>query len=219
MKKRFSAWKEGLPNYLIPLLIGLALLAYGLWDGSNLALGFGGLIALAGAYSLFFFRDPNRRVPQDAGAVVSAADGAIVGLEDFDETPYHPGPCKRVSIFLSLFDVHVNRAPVAGTVRDIQYRPGKFLDARLPETSDANEAMTIHMDTGHGPVTVRQISGLVARHIVCRCEVGDRLEAGEKFGMIKFGSRTEIYLPPDAEFLVKLGDKVKAGETVVARFT
>jgi phosphatidylserine decarboxylase len=103
-------------------------------------------------------------------------------------------------------------------VRDLQYRPGKFLDARLPETTDVNEAMSVYLDTEHGPMTVRQISGLIARRIVCRCQIGDSLARGQKFGMIKFGSRTEIYLPPNTEVLVKVGDKVKAGESVVSRF-
>jgi len=213
----FSAWREGLPIYLTPIVFGLALAGVGLAWGSYLSLGLGVPLLLLGAYALFFFRDPKRAVPSDPSAVLSGADGTVVGIEDLEETPYHPGPCKRVSVFLSLFDVHVNRAPVAGTVKDVRYRPGKFLDARRSETTDVNEAMTILLDTKHGPVTVRQISGLVARRIVCRCAVGDRLEAGEKFGMIKFGSRTEVYLPPQAEVLVALGDKVKAGETVVAR--
>jgi phosphatidylserine decarboxylase len=218
VNETFSAWREGRRNYLAPLAIGAVLLAAWWFTGSNWFLGFGLVLLAGGIYSVFFFRDPQRDVPAGPGLTVSAADGTVVGVEDFEETPYYDGPCKRVSIFLSLFNVHVNRAPADGTVTDIQYRPGKFLDARLPETTDVNEAMTIRMDTEHGPMTVRQISGLVARRIVCRCQVGDRLRRGEKFGMIKFGSRTEIYLPPNAEILVRKGDTVKAGESVVARW-
>jgi phosphatidylserine decarboxylase len=219
VKEDFSALREGRVNYLLPLVIGVAVLAWAVpADRPGFAL-IGLLFLLGGIYSVFFFRDPKRKVPSEPGLVVSAADGTIVGVEDFTETPYFSGPCKRVSIFLSIFNVHVNRAPAAGTVREIQYRPGRFLDARLPETSDANEAMNVYLDTEHGPMTVRQISGLVARRIVCRCRIGDRLERGEKFGMIKFGSRTEIYLPPNAEILVKVGDKVKAGEDAISRFT
>lgn len=218
MKQEFSALREGLFHYLTPLGIGLACVVFGSATGEWWLVCFGAPVLLLGIYSICFFRDPKRRVPTDPGLVVSAADGTIVGVEDFTETPYYSGPCKRVSIFLSLFNVHVNRAPATGTVSEIQYRPGKFLDARLPETSDANEAMNVYLATEHGPMTVRQISGLVARRIVCRCRIGDRLERGEKFGMIKFGSRTEIYLPPNTEVLVKVGDKVKAGETVISRF-
>ncbi len=184
----------------------------------HFASGLGLLIFAFGAYAAYFFRDPERVVPQDPGVVVSSADGVVVGIETLDETPHYHGPCVRVSVFLSVFDVHVNRAPIEGTVRGVEHRPGRFLDARLPESSEQNEANCVHMDTAYGPVTVRQISGLVARRIVCRCAPGDHLATGERFGMIKFGSRTELYLPKDVEILVQEKQVVRGGETVVGRF-
>lgn len=215
MKNSFSARSESLPFILPALFLG----AFFIGLGWLTPLAWLSLVPFAFAgYAVFFFRDPRRIIPSDPNAVVSGADGAIVGVDDLESSLYYDGPCKRVSIFLSLFDVHINRAPVSGTVRRLEYRQGKFLDARLAETTDVNEANTVYMDTVFGPVTVRQIAGLVARRIVCRCEAGDTLHRGQQFGMIKFGSRTEIYLPPHAEVLVQPGQRVKAGETVVARF-
>lgn len=177
------------------------------------------LFFTAGCGVLCFFRDPPRRTNAAPDEAVAPADGKIVGIEDLDSSPHYDGPCKRISIFLSLFDVHINRAPCEGTVRDIRYKPGAFRAAMGAETTDTNEANAVWLDTPHGPVTVRQIAGLVARRVVCRLAPGDTLQKGEKFGMIKFSSRTELYLPPGTEVSVRLNDKVRAGATVVARFT
>ena len=141
-----------------------------------------------------------------------------VVVDDLETCPYYDGPCKRIAIFLSLFNVHVNRSPVSGTVYRIEYKPGAFKPAMKTEASELNESNTLYMDSDQGRVTVRQISGLVARRIVCAAEEGQNLELGQKFGMIKFGSRTELYLPPDSEICVTLGEKVKAGTSIVARF-
>jgi len=172
-----------------------------------------------GLFALFFFRDPSRRVTAGVDEVVAPADGTVVAVEDLNETPYYAGPCRRVAIFLSLFSVHVNRAPTDGTVREVTYKQGRFKAAMKSETSDCNESNTIRLDCPQGPVTVRQIAGVVARRIVCRCAPGDALAKGEKFGMIKFGSRTELYLPPDTEVCVKAKDKARAGTTILARFS
>ncbi|MBN2307462.1 MAG: phosphatidylserine decarboxylase [Candidatus Hydrogenedentes bacterium] len=215
MKKPFSAWREGLPVYLPCLAVGAAGAA-AVWPHPVVAVPLF-LLAL-GLFSLYFFRDPVRRVAAEPNEAVAPADGAVVGLEDLEDTPHYDGPCRRLSIFLSVLDVHINRAPVEGEVVDVSYRPGKFKNAMKAETSECNESNAVRMATGHGPVTVRQISGAVARRIVCRCGVGARLEKGQKFGMIKLGSRTELYLPPGTEFCVNLKDKVRAGSTVVARF-
>ena len=216
MKRTFSAWREGAILYAPWFLVGAAVVAL-TWPGRGVALG--AVLVAMGLFALFFFRDPPRAIPQEAGGVVSPADGTVVGVEDLAENVHYDGPCRRISIFLSLFNVHINRAPVAGTVRLITYQPGGFKAAMAAETTDCNEANTVHLDTEHGPVTVRQISGLVARCIVCRAGVGDRFEKGEKFGMIKFGSRTELYLPPETEVCVTLKDKVRAGASMVARFS
>ena len=214
MKRPFSAWKEGAIIYVPWLAIGAAL-TWVAWPGGLAMLGI--LVLASGAFALCFFRDPPRAVAAGEGEIVSPADGAVVAIEDLDDSPHYDGPCRRVSIFLSILDVHINRAPAAGTVRSITYQPGRFLAAMKRETSDCNEAMTVHLDTGHGPMTVRQIAGMIARRIVCRTGVGDSLDKGEKFGMIKFGSRTELYLPPDTEVCVRVKDKVRAGTTIMAR--
>ena len=169
-------------------------------------------------FTIYFFRDPIRRIPGEPQSVVSPADGTIVAIEEFETSPHYDCPCKRISIFLSIFNVHVNRSPYEGTVESITYKPGQFLDARKSDTSELNEANTLRMTTAKGPMTVRQISGLVARRIICKVEVGETLAKGEKFGMIKFGSRTELYLPVDAQICVTLNDKVQGGATIVARF-
>lgn len=214
MTQPFSAWREGLPYYLPPFVAGAVLLALpwgGLWVHALGALG-----VLAGAYVLFFFRDPRRAIPSAANAVVSPADGTIVGIEDLDSTPHYDGPCRRVSIFLSVFSVHVNRAPFDGTVEAIVYKEGAFKNAMRADTTDINESNTIRFRTPSGLMTVRQISGAVARRIVCRCSVGDSLKKGEKFGMIKFGSRTELYLPPGTAICVTVKQKVSGGSTIIA---
>ena len=166
-------------------------------------------------FTLNFFRDPPRRIPSDPGLMVSPADGVVVGIEDMNEPEFLNVPCTRVSIFLNVFNVHVNRSPCEGVVRATKYKPGKFLDVRHPDCSTLNESNTIHL----GDVVVKQIAGLIARRIVCEAKPNDTLGRGERFGMIKFGSRTELYIPKDrvAEIRVKLKDKVKGGETVIAR--
>lgn len=217
MNKPFNAWKVGAPYYIPLLAIGFAVMAY---VGSlGPALIYVGMVAvIPGLFALNFFRDPPRRITKDPAEIVSPADGKVVEIAALSETPYYDGPCKRISIFLDIFNVHVNRAPDDGTITRIDYREGAFKNAMNPESSDVNEANTIRLDTPHGPMTVRQIAGLIARRIVCVPEVGATLSKGEKFGMIKFGSRTELYLPPEAEIVVRLKDKVLGGETIVARF-
>ncbi|HPX38946.1 MAG TPA: phosphatidylserine decarboxylase family protein [Candidatus Hydrogenedentes bacterium] len=211
----FSAWKTGAPHYLTCLAIGLLIAAvfrnsYWGWAAAP--------FLLIGGFALFFFRDPPRVPSADSNEIVAPADGRIVVVDDLETCPYYDGPCKRIAIFLSLFNVHVNRSPVSGTVYRIEYKPGAFKPAMKTEASELNESNTLYMDSDQGRVTVRQISGLVARRIVCAAEEGQNLELGQKFGMIKFGSRTELYLPPDSEICVTLGEKVKAGTSIVARF-
>ncbi len=214
----FSAWKVGLPYYLPLLLLGMACLALACrghrWAWAGVAVFF-----VCGLFALFFFRDPPRGIHAAPNEVVSPADGTIVAIEDLKESPHYEGPCRRVSIFLSVLSVHVNRAPFEGVVKDIRYKRGEFLNAMRADTTDRNESNAVWMDTPRGPMTVRQISGAIARRIVCPVRVGDALEKGQKFGMIKFGSRTELYLPPDAEVCVKVRDKVAAGTSIVARFS
>lgn len=216
MTRRFSAWRTG-AVYYVPLL-ALGLVGF-LW-GLTTAVGpYSALAFVPGLFVLNFFRDPERRIPAEADAIVSPADGLVVAVERLDETPYYDGPCKRVSIFLNIFNVHVNRAPDGGTVRRIEYKRGEYRNAMSPESSALNEANTLWLETPHGPMTVRQIAGLVARRIVCVADEGAELMKGERFGMIKFGSRTELYLPLAAEIVVREGRRVKGGSSLVARIT
>lgn len=172
-------------------------------------------------WALYFFRDPHREAPANAKVMVAPADGKIVAVERTvggAATGSLTGELWRVDIFLSIFNVHINRAPCAGTVRNVSYRKGKFLNALRPEASSENESNDVTLCTSEGvPVLVRQIAGIIARRIVCDCIRGDRLCRGERFGMIKFGSRTELYVPFEAvrRISVKVGDRVKAGSTTI----
>jgi phosphatidylserine decarboxylase len=168
-------------------------------------------------YTFYFFRDPDRVAPGDGRDVVAPADGVVVEVIEKDETEVVNGRMRRVAIFLSVFDVHTNRAPVEGEVVYCKHYPGKFLDARNPECSVANESQTWGFRAAGTTLVVRQITGAIARRIVGWSKVGDRVGRGERFGMIRFGSRTEVYVPLDSEITVKRGDRVKGGETIVAR--
>ncbi len=173
--------------------------------------------AVIGLWAVSFFRDPARVVPDDPRAVVAPADGKIVEVSEVDEPDFIGGPCHKIGIFLSIFSVHINRAPFAGSVKMVQYSPGKFLNALKPDAAKFNENNSIGIETDFGPMLVRQIAGAIARRIACDCREGDSLERGQKFGMIKFGSRTELYIPVEAGFTpsVKVGDKVFAGSSIM----
>ncbi len=168
-------------------------------------------------YTFYFFRDPERLIPTDAGAVVAAADGVIVGIEEVEEPEVVKATMRRVAIFLSVFDVHTNRAPVAGTVTYTERRVGKMLDARHPDATRLNECRVWAIEHDHRTVVVRQITGAIARRIVAWAKVGQAVARGERFGMIRFGSRTEVYLPLEAEIVCKIGDRVQGGLSVIAR--
>ena len=173
-------------------------------------------LAVAGlVFTLSFFRDPHRQVPDEPDILVSPADGTVVEISEVDDNEYLKVPCYKIGIFLSVFNVHVNRSAGEGTVQAIKYAPGKFLDARHPDCGRLNESNTLHI----GDVVVKQIAGLIARRIVCPTKVGDVLKRGQRFGMIKFGSRTELYVPREnvQEIRVRLKDKVKGGETIIAQ--
>ncbi len=178
------------------------------------------LKALLGIVCLLdgLLRDPERAVPADENIIVSAADGLVVGVEEYDEPDFHLGPMLRIAVFLSVFDVHVNRTPVTGTVKCTVYKAGKFLDVRHPDSSTRNEARAWWLETPRGPVAVRQIAGLVARRIVAWAGEGSELQRGQRFGMIRFGSRTEVFLPIGCVPLVKVGDRVEGAATPIARW-
>jgi phosphatidylserine decarboxylase len=169
----------------------------------------------AAAFVCFFFRDPHRVPPDDPKAIVSPGDGKVVfvGADDADSSP----GSKRVTIFLSIFDVHINRSPLAGVVESIRYRPGRFLPAYRDEAGRQNEQNELQIADGTFRVVVRQIAGVVARRIVCDVKENERLALGQRFGLIQFGSRMDIVLPDETELAVNAGERVRGGETVIAR--
>ena len=171
---------------------------------------------LLAAFFLWFFRDPQRPIPGAPGLIVSPADGLVTETVSLS-TP--AGARQRVSIFLSVFDVHVNRAPIAGTLTDVTYHKGEFVNAMNPACAERNERNTVTLRGEGIEIVFKQIAGLLARRIVFPFKVGDRVERGQRVGMIKFGSRTDIILPADAEIQVKVGQRVKGGLSIIARMT
>lgn len=167
-------------------------------------------------FTVYFFRDPERCVPVDEHAVVAPADGRIVYVGEVVEEHYGNEPTLKVSIFMSVFNVHVNRAPCAGKVVDKYYNRGDFLNAALDKASVENEQCGLLVETAEGQrVLFAQVAGLIARRIVTYPKIGDSLERGERYGLIRFGSRVDVYLPRDTEVLVQLGDVVTSGETIL----
>ena len=169
------------------------------------------------AYTFAFFRDPERVTPSDPDSVVAAADGVVADIMEIEEAEVTRLRMKRVGIFLSVFDVHTNRAPVEGRISYRQHREGLCLDARSPDCSNKNESMTWAFDNPRAIIVVKQLTGAIARRIVGWAKVNDYLTKGERFGMIRFGSRTEVYLPLAAEVVVNVGDRVQGGVTVIGR--
>lgn len=200
---------EGRPFYgaLIAVTVVVAIAQCAWWT-----LFFGGLAA----FVMYFFRNPERVVPQAEGVVVSPADGRIIQKKTVEEDKYLGGKAIKVSIFMNVFNVHVNRSPFKGRVVDVDYIPGKFLNASFDKASEHNERNAVVLETEKGQkILFIQIAGLIARRIVCYVSPGDELEKGERFGLIRFGSRVDVYLPPDSDVQVKVGDIVSAGETVL----
>lgn len=199
---------------LIPLFIGFLLSCLLPYSGASL-LAF--LFFFLILFSLYFFRDPERTMPLDPQIIVAPADGKIVNVDEV-EAPFGLGKRKRIAIFLSVFDVHINRMPTDGTIEKIDYFPGRFLDVRDPQASLLNEHTNWKIQSPHGTVVVRQIAGLIARRIVAWAPVGSHVPRGDKIGMIHFGSRTEIFLPLDCEILVKEGDYAFGISTPLAQW-
>ena len=197
-----------------PFIIGALIGAAGMWwwQGRWWALPF---LVLA-AFFVFFFRDPNRTIPTEANLVVSPADARVMIVGD-PGPGAPPGQWYRISMFLSPMDVHVNRIPVDGRVTRVEYHPGKFLPAYREDAGTLNEWTEVWIDHQGTPVVVRQIVGILARRIVCRVKAGDRVARGDRFGIMKFGSRIDMFLPPTARVLVKVGERVIGGVTPVAK--
>ena len=165
------------------------------------------------AFFLWFFRDPERAVPIEPGAVVSPADGKIT---DVSQVTVDGKPYKRISIFLNVFDVHVNRSPISGIIRGAKYQTGRFLNAMDPQCADCNEQNTVTVEGEGHTIIFKQIAGLLARRIVFSKNIGEKVKRGERVGLIKFGSRTDIMMEPSAEIQVKVGDRVKGGASILA---
>ena len=201
--------RAGLPFIGVALVVALGA---GLWLGRGWSIPF---LVLA-AFFLFFFRDPDRTIPSATNLVVSPADARIMAAGDRVWPGAPPGDWQVVSMFLSPMDVHVNRTPVAGTVTRVEYHPGQFFPAYRQEAGQLNEWTELWFDRPGGPIVARQIVGILARRIVCRLKVGDQVALGQRYGVMKFGSRMDLFLPLSAKVRVKVGDKVVAGETTIA---
>jgi phosphatidylserine decarboxylase len=202
--------KEGYP------FIGIAAGVFGiLWLTRNTVLRvIGALLVL---FVTWFFRDPDRTTPAGEGLVISPADGTVLSVEETEEEKL--GPCRKTAIFMSVFSVHVNRAPVAGTVREVIYRPGAFHVASVGKKTQHNERMMIYLDTPAGAFRVDQVAGLIARRIICWLSAGQKVEQGEKIGLIRFGSLVECWMPREFISTCKKGDKVYAGQSIIGRRT
>jgi phosphatidylserine decarboxylase len=204
--------KEGYPL----ILTGAALTAVAALAGWKFASAVLGVATLA---VTGFFRDPERRIPRGEGLVVSPADGKVVSIAEVSGDPRFADAVTRVSIFLSPLDVHINRMPVGGTIDTVEYKRGKFVAAYKDDASENNEQNALKItDESRRPFRVVQIAGVVARRIVCRVKPGDILRRGDRFGLIMFGSRTDLYLPSGCKLEITEGQRVKGGETIVGRF-
>ena len=195
--------KEGFPFVITPMVIALILGFFHLW----IAAAF--FVVLA-AFMAYFFRDPHRSVPEGSDIILSAADGRVTRIDESENG-------KTVSVFLSPLDVHINRAPIAGMITKVVYIKGKKAPATSDEASFSNERNSLTIENDKMTVVCTQIAGIVARRIVCWSKLGDELELGQKFGLIKFSSRTDLLMPNTVQVLVKIGDRVTGGETVIAR--
>lgn len=203
-----SIVREGIVYILVPGALMIVFLVLGFWPVSI-------LFGLLAAFMAFFFRDPRRQPPDDSSVVVAPADGLVTRVQPLQED--NPSSATLVSIFLSPLDVHINRAPIAGKITNVSYTGGKFLMATDERASLVNEQNALTIEGDKITVVCKQIAGILARRIVCWKRTGERVELGERFGMIKFSSRTDIVLPERVEVLVKKGNRVRGGTTIIGR--
>jgi len=201
--------KEGIPFLILPLLVAILAFGMGWWTLASLAV-------LAALFIAFFFRNPRRNIPAQHNAILSPADGKIIHVGECTEDRLLKQRALKVSIFMSVFDVHLNRAPVAGRVLERNYHPGRFLVASREKSSLLNEQNALILETeDRFKILLVQIAGFIARRIVCYADTGDTVKQGEIFGLIRFGSRVDLYLPPEVKPLVSAGQHVKGGESII----
>lgn len=199
----------------IPLI--LALVASLIWPGLHTFLP-AGLLTTLFALLLYFFRDPERTSAAGEGVFLAPADGRVVEVKQVREPRFLQGEGLKIGIFMSLLDVHVNRVPVEGQVVLVEHVPGQFLQAFRPEASEVNEHNLVGLESRHGRVLVKQVAGIMARRVVCWVRPGQKVQAGDRLGVVKFGSRVDLYLPPGAASAVRVGDRARGGVTVIARW-
>ena len=208
--------REGFPFIIIAAILALVAIFYAARRGHWAAWLLSALLVVVACWVVYFFRDPERTGERGDRVVTSPADGRVVLITEVDEPAFIHGRSMRVSIFMNVFNVHVNRYPVSGTVKYVQYNPGKFLNAAVEKSSLENEQRSVGIESGPYRVLVRQIAGLIARRIVTYSREGERVEQGERMGLIRFGSRVDVFLPTDAAVRVKVGDLTTAGSTTLA---
>jgi phosphatidylserine decarboxylase len=210
--------REGYPFVAIGVLLaGLGWVGVASGIGGPWLRGLAGLLSVLSLFTIWFFRDPAPIVPADASAVVAPGQGKVISITEVDEPTFMGGTARRITIFLSVFDVHVQRAPVSGVVEHRVYKPGKYLAAWNEKASADNEQSSIGISTLHGKVLVRQIAGLIARRIVTDPSEGDEVVRGNRIGLIRFGSRVDLFIPLDWEIVSSVGDRVRVGSSVLAR--
>ena len=210
--------REGFYLIAIGVIATIALILLASKYDSKTLFTFSLVVAVLTLFTTFFFRDPHRSGSNESGILVAPADGKIVAIDTLDNHPCVGGSAVKVSIFLSIFDVHVNRVPATGTVDFVRYNPGRFLAAFKDKASELNEQTEIGMTTASGhKIVFKQIAGLIARRIVCHLNEGDSVTAGDRFGMIRFGSRADLIVPAETKLKVSRGDHVAGGETVIGR--
>lgn len=200
------------------LVISLILFAAWAYSSESIILSSAAIFFLLSLFFVFFFRDPERKAPSGENLILSSADGKVILIKPFENQDFVGKKGTRVSVFMSVFDVHVNRAPVSGKIKYFKYNPGKFHPAFKDKASSENEQTELGLENERGKIILKQIAGIIARRIVCKVKPGDLVKAGQRFGMIKFGSRVDLFLPENVEIKVELNQKVKAGETIIGVF-
>ncbi len=210
--------REGVPIILWTGAIFLIVLILALVFKHAVLWGVSGLLFLIFVFHFFFFRDPERSFEGPPTAIVAPADGKVILIEEVEKPHYLKGPAIKISIFMSVFNCHVNRIPATGTVEFLQHKAGQFLNAMNHRTGEENEQQMIGINTAYGKIFFKQIAGLIARRIVCKLQLGQKVQRSQRFGMIRYGSRLDVFLPLNVTVKVQLNQKTVAGETIIGEF-